>query len=141
MPLKVQSTKINGIVRGILAGISELGEPAVDFVHNPTGSLVIARATVPVSNADVGREAVLMFEDGNVTRPILIGLIGASGKQALVTVDGDRLVMYAQREIVLQCGEASITLTRTGKVIIRGAHLVSRASGVNRIKGGSVQIN
>ena len=28
-----------------------------------------------------------------------------------------------------------------GKVLIRGTYLLSRSSGVNRIKGGSVQIN
>ena len=47
----------------------------------------------------------------------------------------------AESEIVLRCGEASITLTRAGKVLIRGTYLLSRSSGVNRIKGGSVQIN
>lgn len=57
------------------------------------------------------------------------------------TADGERLVLKAEREIVLQCGKASITLTRAGKVIIRGAYVLSRSSGVNRIVGGSVQIN
>ena len=42
---------------------------------------------------------------------------------------------------VLVRGKASITLTREGKVLIRGTYLSSRSSGVNRIKGGSVQIN
>jgi hypothetical protein len=56
-------------------------------------------------------------------------------------VDGERLVFTAKKEIVLRCGKASITLTRSGKVLIRGAYLLSRSSGVNRIKGGSVQIN
>ena len=42
---------------------------------------------------------------------------------------------------MLRCGKASITLTREGKVLIKGAYLSSRSSGVNRIKGGSVQIN
>ena len=51
------------------------------------------------------------------------------------------MVLKAQQEIVLECGKASITLTRAGKVLIRGAYLLSRSSGVNRIKGGSVQIN
>ena len=35
----------------------------------------------------------------------------------------------------------NIMLTRAGKVLIRGAYLLSRSSGANRIKGGSVQIN
>ena len=56
-------------------------------------------------------------------------------------VDGDRVVISADKEIVLQCGKASITLTRAGKILLRGAYLLSRSSGVNRIKGGSVQIN
>jgi hypothetical protein len=42
---------------------------------------------------------------------------------------------------VLHCGKASITLTRAGKVIIRGEYVLARSSGVNRIVGGSVQIN
>jgi hypothetical protein len=55
--------------------------------------------------------------------------------------DGERLVFSAEKEIVLRCGNASITLTRAGKVLIRGAYLLARSSGVNRIQGGSVQIN
>ncbi len=57
------------------------------------------------------------------------------------TADGERVTVTAEREIEFRCGKASITLTRAGKVIIRGAYLLSRSSGVNRIKGGSVQIN
>jgi hypothetical protein len=58
-----------------------------------------------------------------------------------MVVDGKRFVFTAEDEIVLRCGRASITLTRAGKVLIRGAYLLNRSSGVNRIKGGSVQIN
>ncbi|MEP7119602.1 MAG: hypothetical protein ABJE95_01785, partial [Byssovorax sp.] len=36
---------------------------------------------------------------------------------------------------------SSITLTRAGKILIRGAYVLTRSSGVNRIQGGSVQIN
>ena len=41
----------------------------------------------------------------------------------------------------MRCGEASITLTRAGKVLIRGAYVLSRSSGANRIKGAAVEIN
>ena len=46
--------------------------------------------------------------------------------------DDDRIELAADREIVLRCGKASITLTSAGKVIISGAYLLSRSSGVNR---------
>jgi len=58
-----------------------------------------------------------------------------------VDADGERLVVTAKEQIVLRCGKASITLTKAGKVLIQGAYVSSRSSGVNRIKGGSVQLN
>lgn len=47
----------------------------------------------------------------------------------------------AADELVLRCGQASITLRRNGRVLINGTHVETQAEGVNRIKGGSVQIN
>jgi hypothetical protein len=56
-------------------------------------------------------------------------------------VDGKRVVIEGEQEVVLKCGEASITLKRDGKLILRGAYVETHAKGVNRIKGGSVKIN
>lgn len=53
----------------------------------------------------------------------------------------DELVITAAKQLTLRCGESSITLTAAGKIIIRGKYIVSRSSGVQRIKGGAVQIN
>jgi hypothetical protein len=55
--------------------------------------------------------------------------------------DSEELVITAARQLTLRCGESSITLTAAGKIIIRGKYIVSRSSGVQRIKGGAVQIN
>lgn len=82
-----------------------------------------------------------MFVAGDPRQPLLIGRIQRLPQEALAQLDGERLEFSAEREIVLRCGKASITLTRAGKVIIHGAYLSSRSTGVNRIKGGSVQIN
>jgi hypothetical protein len=58
-----------------------------------------------------------------------------------VDADGERLIVTAREQLVLRCGDARITLTKAGKVLIEGKFVSSRSSGVNRIKGGSVQIN
>jgi len=47
-------------------------------------------------------------------------------------LDGQRLELTAERDIVLRCGAASITLTREGKILIEGTYLLSRSRGVNR---------
>ena len=61
--------------------------------------------------------------------------------QVEVDADGRHLIVSAKEQLVLRCGKASITLTKAGKVLIEGSYLLSRSSGVNRIKGGSVQLN
>jgi hypothetical protein len=50
-------------------------------------------------------------------------------------------VLSAEREIVLRCGAASITLTRAGKILINGSYILSRSTGYNKIKGAAVGIN
>jgi len=102
--------------------------------------------------AERTREVLLVFADLDPTRPVIVGLLDEDvpadqtsapvhpeGFDALV--DGKRVLLEARDEIVLRCGEASIVLRRNGRVIIRGARVETRARGVNRIKGGSVQIN
>jgi Domain of unknown function (DUF6484) len=56
-------------------------------------------------------------------------------------IDGRRVRLTAQDEIVLQCGSASVTLRRNGRVVIRGAYVETHSEGTNRIKGGQVHIN
>jgi hypothetical protein len=56
-------------------------------------------------------------------------------------VDGRRVRVTARDEIVLQCGSASVTLRRNGRVVIRGTYVETQSDGTNRIKGGQVRIN
>ncbi|HEX5271690.1 MAG TPA: DUF6484 domain-containing protein [Gemmataceae bacterium] len=147
---------MDGVVIGVLEGFGGHGAPLVDFPGNRAGRALPALATVALRATDVGREVALLFAEGDPQRPVLLGLLqhpaggagrddsakGGSSRLPLeVQVDHERTVLRAEKEIVLRCGKASITLTAAGKIIIRGAYLLSRSSGVNRIKGGSVQIN
>ena len=121
---------------------------------------VTCRSVVPFGAADIGCEVALSFENGDPRKPIILGKLlrpeqpaGAAPVEVTpepeteapveVEVDGEarRLEITGQEEVVLRCGKASITLTRAGKVLIRGAYISSRSTGMNRIKGGSVHLN
>jgi hypothetical protein len=136
-----------GAVRGVLAGISLQGDPLVDFLGNHTPSPLPAIATVSIQENDIGKEIILLFEDGDAARPILVGLVLSPSATPThpqspdVTVNGRSLNLAAQQEISLTCGQASITLTRSGKVLIKGSYVLSKSTGVNRVKGSSVELN
>jgi hypothetical protein len=146
---------VEGARVGWVVGWNAAGAPMVDFPNNPAGPRA-ARSTVPFSDDHVSRkrlEVVLVFEHQGVDKPIVIGVLEpptpkvveadrAPTKPPLeVEVDDERLVLTADKEIVLRCGESELIMRRNGRVVIRGAYVETRATGLNRIKGGSVLIN
>lgn len=47
----------------------------------------------------------------------------------------------AEERIEFECGAGRIVMDKDGKIILRGKTITTRARGVNKVKGGSVQIN
>ena len=136
------STRVEGVVVGRVSGLDDSGRVRV-HVPGGSGKGRLARSLVPLEPGHAGREVVLAFVDGDPAKPIILGLVQAPGASPKVRadVDGETILIDGRKEIVLRCGKSSITLTKAGKILIRGAYVLSRSSGVNRIKGGSVQIN
>ncbi|MET3497969.1 DUF6484 domain-containing protein [Variovorax boronicumulans] len=139
-----------GVVIGELIAIADEGRtPLVMFPGQAGTAAVRARSVVDLHGAHIGAAVVLMFEQADAGCPIVMGLLrGDEGwpladkpAQVEVEADGARMVVSAREQMVLRCGKASITLTRAGKVLIQGSYVLSRSTGVNRVKGGAVQIN
>lgn len=155
------------VVIGTYLGFDGDGRPLVNWPGNASQFPAAAVTTVDFLPSDLGREVALLFAG---SQPVVIGLIRQpldgvlkatqetdSGKPwregasvgpdrteklpIQAQVDGERVTLKAEREIILECGKSSITLTRSGKIVIRGEYIASRSSGVQRIKGGSVQLN
>jgi hypothetical protein len=140
----------SGAVVGVLIGFQDEGRtPLVIFAGQVGDAAIPARATQDVHGSHIGREVVLVFEGADPQRPIIVGCmqrvdgwpLPAQPGRVEVDVDGERLTVSAKEELVLRCGKASITLTKSGKVLIQGAYVSNRSSGVMRIKGGSIQLN
>jgi len=140
---------IEGVVIGTLTEPRNNGQAMVQYPGIPGGEAIAAISTQKITEQDLGREVALSFVEGNPALPVILGLVQLieteeqtkSENDIDVHLDGRKLTMTADKEIVLKCGEASITLTRAGKIIVKGAYLSNHSTGVNRIKGGSVQIN
>jgi hypothetical protein len=131
------------VILGWLTGAEPL---LVDFPGNAAGPvparlLVELDARALAAAVSTRQPAALMFEAGDPSRPLIVGLVQAPGAVREARVDGKRVVLTGTEEIELRCGEASISLKKDGKLVIRGAYVETRAKGTNRIKGGSVQIN
>ena len=141
---------IRGVVIGQLLALVDDGETPLVIHPGQSGTAAIrARSIVDLHGPHVGAQVVLMFDDGDPARPIVMGVLrGKTGwpledrpPEVEVDANGERLIVTAREQMVLRCGKASITLTKAGKVLIEGSYLLSRSTGVNRIKGGSVQLN
>jgi len=158
------------IIIGVFTGLNEHGKPLVNFAYNIKNHPIVAITSVALNQKQADRQVALMFEEGNIEKPIIMGVIHnqlddilenfeftsqenaeeeksssesneVSKKTEDAYLDGNRVVLEGKEEVVLKCGDASITLTKAGKILIRGKYLLNRSSGVNRIMGGSVQVN
>ncbi len=112
-----------------------------------------AHTLVALTPERIGQAVALGFESSDPRRPIVLGLLltGAEPMPAHAVPDADtlpvlrregaRLVVEAEEELELRCGDAVILLEAGGQVTIRGVSVTSHASAAQRIRGGSVQIN
>jgi hypothetical protein len=138
----------SGVTLGRIVAVQPPDVALVTFEGRAADPPLRARSLVSLLASDVGRDIALMFETGDPIRPIVIGRIekapAASARRASaepLIIDAESVLLTSGREIVLRCGEATLTLRRDGKLVLRGAYVETHAAGVNRIKGGCVKIN
>lgn len=158
-PVETESTeRILGTRIGVVVD-TRGGEVRVDFPGNTRGPLVarVAHAIASEGLVEAAKhrtEAALVFEDGDPARPILLTLLRSStpmldlvleGLPAkaprVAQVEGKRVVITGKDEIVLRCGEASLTLSEEGTVVLKGVRVVSQARQTQKIRGAKIQIN
>jgi hypothetical protein len=146
--------------------VSILSDEEVGVAIPGVAGVLAARLAVPLTRARLdkviaSRQGAVITLDAS-RRAIVIGLLErvpqeqpasapeqhSAPEQAPQTpqvleadVDGKRVRIVGGDEIVLECGNASITLRRNGRVIIRGTYVETDSTGTNRIKGAAVRIN
>jgi hypothetical protein len=127
-------------VVGEVSKIALDGTFVVDFPTNPLGAI---EARTLVEDLHVGAKVLIVFEQGDPTRPIVLGLvhdrIQTKGRQ--LHLKASKIVIEAEESISLRCGEAGVEATKDGKLRIKGKDVVSRASRTNKVQGSTVRLN
>jgi len=144
---------IPGLIIANVAGASDAGRPLVE-IH---GRAEVCEAWPVWMDPEPdwahcqGLKVVLGFENADAGKPLVVGVIGTPARlkeaqpadtaTAVTHTSQDIVKITSDKELVLQCGKAKIALRADGRIAILGGYVLSRSTGVNKIKGGSVQIN
>lgn len=146
----VSPAPVHGALVGQLIAIVDAGRQPLVRYPGQTGSAALrARATVDLHGPHIGAQVLLVFDRGDPGLPIVIGVLREHAgwplpdapAQVEVDADGERLIVNAREQLVLRCGKASIRLTKSGRIEVKGETIISQAAGAHRIRGGSVQLN
>ena len=136
-----------GVLQAELSGQNRAGQPLVRFGEPSARPRKAQAAWLPYEpdwKASAGKRVLIAFEEDDLERPVILGFLDAPVcKVAPPTASEDEAVrvVRGKDELILECGKARVHLRSDGRIVLRGTELLSRSSGANKIKGGSVQIN
>jgi hypothetical protein len=89
-----------------------------------------------------GERVLVWSAEGDGEEPVVLGRIGPRARPGARRLAApEEIVLEAGGRLALRCGEGSVELRGDGKILVKGADLVSAARRTHRIKGGAVSIN
>jgi hypothetical protein len=157
--MRVESTPLPSspphAIAGHLTGVDDEGR-LLFRAEGETGDPVPVAIGIECSDGALLRaarrqqRALVLRTGGDPVRFVLVGLVRERVATKALTarpgtlevgLDGETLVLTAEREIVLRCGEASLTLRKDGKIVLSGTNLLSHSRGPHRIKGATIALN
>ena len=144
-----ETTQLPNTVVGAIVDVDDAGRPVVRW--NDDAPAVAAQSVwtpgAPQWRDCIGARVLVALLNGDDLQPIVLGLLepppvpNDTVKERGTKTRPDTIRVEAGEELVIECGDAKISLRKDGRIEIRGTHLISRSSGPNKIKGGSVFIN
>ena len=121
---------LHGSVVGELLAVTDDGRVPLVRHHGCNEPAALrARTMIDLHGQHIGSLVVLVFETGDPSLPIVVGLLRGTTSwatqdlpaQVEIDADGERMIVSAREQLVVRCGKASITLTKAGKVLIEGS--------------------
>ncbi len=156
--MTMSSTQTNDVypMEGLLADSGDSGLVKVTVNGSSPFSVrnfSAASSLELMKKANTGKSVVVSLFNGNPAAPIITGveeslfeqiiLVNNSPKQMILELekDGSRTIIRGDSELTFQCGRGSITINKSGQIIIRGTDVLNLSEGSNRIRGGSIELN
>jgi hypothetical protein len=154
--LEHMERKMEADTLSLFAALSGSVQRAVVIEISPAGRVSVETPGDPPAEfwCDVlqtGSSAGLELKPGMVVLVVMpttedgagcvLGAVGPYCPPAKPAATPERTIVRAEKELVLECGESSLTMTAEGKVLLKGVDVTSRARRSQRIRGGSVHIN
>lgn len=147
LPFTVCETGTATLLRGRVTALRDdtvvVASKSDAIEHYPCDVLLSSTDGPP--QFELGDEVLMWHSGVKGERGVVVGRIRldyAAGPHSRETAGSqNELVIEAKKNLILKCGEGSITIREDGKILIKGKDLVSHAQRMNRIKGGSVSIN
>ncbi len=133
------------MARATVIAFLESGEILVEVQGEQSERMLcdfLVSSSAPPPELQVGDTVLVHPPAENEENGCVLGRVGAYRKpEAVDPAVPDNIVIEAQKELILKCGEGTVHLRGDGKVLIQGVDVVSHAKRTHRIKGGSVAIN
>ncbi|HDH0829065.1 TPA: hypothetical protein PIQ33_002747 [Klebsiella oxytoca] len=137
------------LIVGRIISVNDSGKLQVQYTS--AEKPVTALSLGIVDQTCIGRMCTIQFICGNPSHPVVTGILSdewfTAQSQTVINqsesddLDAKRVVLKAEQELVLQCGESKIILSADGLVQIRALYIDNQAQATLRLKGGSVQVN
>lgn len=135
----------SGVRRGViervlpdgLVCVSIHGDPRLHFACDVLQSTGHASAQL-----EQGMSVLALVPASDEELGCVLGVVGPYSPPNVKTVsDQDSVTVTAKGKLELRCGESSLTLDETGKILLKGVDIVTRAKRNQKIKAGTVSIN
>ncbi|MBI3597290.1 MAG: hypothetical protein HY203_09080 [Nitrospirae bacterium] len=138
-PLEIPCQETKTLKRSTIVEILSSGEIVIR-VDGEKGQVLVCEFLESSTNDQPilhkGDRVLVLTPDDPTEKGCVLGRIGSYRKP-----DRKHIVIEADEEVTIQCGKGYITIRKSGKVLVKGLEIVSHAKGVNRIRGGSIQLN
>jgi hypothetical protein len=138
-----------GMSLGRLTAFDADAWPLITLNDGTASTPLRALSCVKLQPDDIGRDVCVVFAADR--QAVVMGILNRNEESARsvpaqeiayeLEIDGQVVTLRAREKLVIKCGKASVTLTKAGKVLINGEYVVSRARGINAIKGGAIELN